>query len=167
MTAPGWLIESAGFNQPYSILRTGTLPTAPRVRAARRARPRRRRRSGNHPSVRTDCAPAEADLKAFTNRGIRSPLYFWRDRTGHEVDLVIDDGTRLLSVEIKASLTLGGAVYDWPGLVPRSRRPRGRLWRHWYIEGEESYPAARPHRPAVARVHLTARSAPWTELGRT
>ena len=51
-------------------------------------------------------------LKAFTHRGIRSPLYFWRDRTGHEVDLVIDDGTRLLPVEIKAGLTLSGGLYD-------------------------------------------------------
>ena len=51
-------------------------------------------------------------LKAFTHRGIRSPLYFWRDRTGHEVDLVIDDGSRLLPVEIKAGLTLRGGLYD-------------------------------------------------------
>ena len=51
-------------------------------------------------------------LKAFIHRGIRSPLYFWRDRTGHEVDLVIDDGTRLLPVEMKAGLTLSGALYD-------------------------------------------------------
>ena len=51
-------------------------------------------------------------LKAFTHRGVNSPLYFWRDRTGHEVDLVIDDGTRLLPVEMKAGLTLSGALYD-------------------------------------------------------
>lgn len=51
-------------------------------------------------------------LKAFTHRGVRSPLYFWRDRSGHEVDLVIDDGDRLLPVEMKAGLTLSGALYD-------------------------------------------------------
>ena len=51
-------------------------------------------------------------LKAFTHRGVRSPLYFWRDRSGHEVDLVIDDGARLLPVEMKAGLTLSGALYD-------------------------------------------------------
>ena len=51
-------------------------------------------------------------LKAFTHRGVRSPLYFWRDRGGHEVDLVIDDGARLLPVEMKAGLTLSGALYD-------------------------------------------------------
>ena len=36
----------------------------------------------------------------------------WRDRSGHEVDLVIDDGARLLPVEMKAGLTLSGALYD-------------------------------------------------------
>ena len=59
-------------------------------------------------------------LKAFTHRGIRSPLYFWRDRTGHEIDLVIDDGTRLLPVEMKAGLTRQRQ------LVLRSRRSRAR-----------------------------------------
>ncbi len=51
-------------------------------------------------------------LKAFTHRGVRSPLYFWRDRSGHEVDLVIDDGARLLPVEMKAGMTLRGGLYD-------------------------------------------------------
>ena len=51
-------------------------------------------------------------FKAFTYRGIRSPLYVWRDLGGREVDLVIDDGTRLLPVEIKAGLTLRGGLYD-------------------------------------------------------
>ena len=98
--------------------------------------------------------------------GIRSPLYFWRDRTGHEVDLVIDDGTRLLSVEIKAPLTLRGAVYNGLGGFCGRGAPAADYGVMVY-RGEEWYPAARPHHPAVARVHLTARSAPWTELGRT
>jgi len=66
-------------------------------------------------------------LKAFTHRGVSSPLYFWRDRTGHEVDLVIDDGKRLLPVEVKSSRTVTGALYDglrWFGDLgePASRR---------------------------------------------
>ncbi len=88
-------------------------------------------------------------FKEFTHRGIRSPLYFWRDRTGHEVDLLIDDGTRLLPVEMKAGLTLSGGLYD--GLdwfcargVPASRHGvlvyggdewgvrRGHLTRPWH-----------------------------------
>jgi predicted AAA+ superfamily ATPase len=51
-------------------------------------------------------------LKAFTHRGVHSPISFWRDRTGHEVDLVIDDGKRLLPIEVKVSRTVTGALYD-------------------------------------------------------
>ena len=32
-------------------------------------------------------------IKAFINVGIDPPLFFWRDRTGHEVDLVIKKAT--------------------------------------------------------------------------
>lgn len=33
------------------------------------------------------------------------PFYFWRDRTGHEVDMVVENGRRLLPMEIKSSRT--------------------------------------------------------------
>lgn len=69
-------------------------------------------------------------LKAFTHRGVASPLYFWRDRTGHEVDLVIDDGKRLLPIEIKASRTITGALYDglrWFGELGEPAARRGVL----------------------------------------
>lgn len=33
-------------------------------------------------------------------------IYFWRDSAGHEVDLLIDLGTKIKAVEIKASLTI-------------------------------------------------------------
>jgi uncharacterized protein len=36
------------------------------------------------------------------------PLYFWRDRTGHEIDLLIDDAGRLYPVVIKSAQTLSG-----------------------------------------------------------
>jgi uncharacterized protein len=45
-------------------------------------------------------------LKCFYNQGNRQSLYFWRDRTGHEIDLLIDTGGKLHPVEIKASQTL-------------------------------------------------------------
>lgn len=44
--------------------------------------------------------------KAFANRGERPPLYFWRDQSGHEVDVVIDTGSRLVPVEIKSGRTV-------------------------------------------------------------
>lgn len=45
--------------------------------------------------------------KAFANRGEAPPLYFWRDQAGHEVDLIIDAGDRLIPVEIKSAETMG------------------------------------------------------------
>lgn len=45
-----------------------------------------------------------ADLmKNRFNAGIRPAFYFWRDNTGNEVDLVIDEGTRQKAVEFKSS----------------------------------------------------------------
>ena len=45
-------------------------------------------------------------LKSFYNRGIRMPLYFWRDRSGHEIDLLFDTGGHLHPFEIKSGQTI-------------------------------------------------------------
>lgn len=45
-------------------------------------------------------------LKARYSRGLASNLYFWRDRSGHEVDVVIEQGDTLIPVEIKAGQTV-------------------------------------------------------------
>ena len=45
-------------------------------------------------------------LKARYNAGEASNLYFWRDRSGHEVDLLIDHGTYLSPLEIKSGQTI-------------------------------------------------------------
>lgn len=44
-------------------------------------------------------------LKNFYNRGIRPNLYFWRDQTGNEVDLLVDEGGTIYPVEIKSAQT--------------------------------------------------------------
>lgn len=44
--------------------------------------------------------------KAGMNSGCTDQLYFWRDSTGNEVDLLIDDGLLLSPVEIKSAATL-------------------------------------------------------------
>lgn len=44
-------------------------------------------------------------MKEFFNRGIEPPIYFWRDTKGHEIDLVLDEGTYLFPIEIKSSYT--------------------------------------------------------------
>ena len=50
--------------------------------------------------------------KAFAHRGEIPPLYFWRDRTGHEVDIVVDTGKKLVPVEIKSGETIVSSLLD-------------------------------------------------------
>lgn len=45
-------------------------------------------------------------IKAFLNKGVDPPVFFWRDRTGHEVDLLMERGEELLPVEIKSGRTV-------------------------------------------------------------
>ena len=45
-------------------------------------------------------------IKNRFNAGQRSNLYFWRDRSGHEVDVLIDEGMDLIPVEIKSGQTI-------------------------------------------------------------
>jgi predicted AAA+ superfamily ATPase len=44
------------------------------------------------------------------NRGRRSELWFWRDNTGHEIDLLLPAGQKLQPVEIKSGTTFAA---DW------------------------------------------------------
>ena len=50
--------------------------------------------------------------KAFTHRGELPPLFFWRDRTGHEVDILMDRGSNLLPIEVKSGETVSGGLFD-------------------------------------------------------
>ncbi len=50
-------------------------------------------------------------VKTRTNKGLQSNLFFWRDKTGHEVDVVIDRGSHLVPVEIKSGKTLSSDSY--------------------------------------------------------
>lgn len=55
-------------------------------------------------------------IKQAYNRGKDPDLYFWRDQTGHEIDLVIDKGLYLDLIEIKSSQTFNPSFcqnIDW------------------------------------------------------
>jgi len=56
-------------------------------------------------------------IKAAFNQGMRPELFFWRDRSGNEVDLIIDRGDTLQPVEIKSGQTLNkdffGGLKHW------------------------------------------------------
>ena len=49
-------------------------------------------------------------LKARLNRGQRPDLYFWRDSTGNEVDVLIEHAQGLQALEIKSGSTFAS---DW------------------------------------------------------
>lgn len=50
-------------------------------------------------------------VKQRTNAGKPVNLYYWRDKTGHEVDIVIDNGLSLVPVEIKAGKTVNNEFF--------------------------------------------------------
>ena len=45
-------------------------------------------------------------IKNRFNAGKRSNLYFWRDRSGHEIDALIDEGMELIPIEVKSGQTI-------------------------------------------------------------
>ncbi|OJV19682.1 MAG: AAA family ATPase [Dyadobacter sp. 50-39] len=50
-------------------------------------------------------------VKQRTNAGKPVNLYYWRDKTGHEVDVVIDNGLSLVPIEIKAGKTVNNEFF--------------------------------------------------------
>lgn len=50
-------------------------------------------------------------VKSRTNKGLPVNLYFWRDKTGREVDVVIDQGGKLLPIEIKSGQTVSNEFF--------------------------------------------------------
>ncbi|MCY7356702.1 MAG: ATP-binding protein, partial [Rudanella sp.] len=44
-------------------------------------------------------------VKQRTNAGLPINLFYWRDKTGHEVDVIIDEAGKLIPIEIKSGQT--------------------------------------------------------------
>lgn len=44
-------------------------------------------------------------MKSRINQGLPASLYFWRDQTGHEIDLITEWGGKLKAIEIKSGMT--------------------------------------------------------------
>ena len=55
-----------------------------------------------------------------------APLYHWRDATGHEIDVLIDAGDRLIPVEVKSAGTIAATACDtinwWTSLPGNANR---------------------------------------------
>jgi predicted AAA+ superfamily ATPase len=71
-------------------------------------------------------------IKSFSCRRREPPLYFWRDATGHEIDLLIDLGDRIIPVEVKSGETVPSDAVnglEWWTSIP-SNPNRGGLLVH-------------------------------------
>ncbi len=77
-------------------------------------------------------------IKHAYNAGRTAELYFWRDSNGHEVDLLVQQGTHMRPVEIKSGATFAS---DWLRSVTKWRALAGELaapsWIVW--GGLQSY----------------------------
>ena len=54
-------------------------------------------------------------LKAYAHRGRRPPLFFWRDSSGHEIDFIVEQGSRLLAIEAKSGETAPPSFFQTLG----------------------------------------------------
>lgn len=63
-------------------------------------------------------------LKKRYHRVLPPNIYFWRDKVGHEVDCVLEEGSHIIPLEIKSSSTLNSSMFDgllkWSELVKSS-----------------------------------------------
>jgi len=77
-------------------------------------------------------------IKQRFNAGRPPDLYFWRDNTGNEVDVLFASGTRLQPIEIKSGATF---VHEWLKALHRWQGYAGdETWPGWLIYGgEDSY----------------------------
>jgi predicted AAA+ superfamily ATPase len=54
-----------------------------------------------------------ADIaKGYYNRALVPHLYFWQTVKGHEIDCVLDEGLRLVPIEIKSGQTIQSGFFD-------------------------------------------------------
>ena len=51
-------------------------------------------------------------MKQYCHHGLKPQIYFWRDKTGHEIDCLIEKGVDIYPVEIKSSQTVNEAHFD-------------------------------------------------------
>lgn len=50
-------------------------------------------------------------IKSGHNKGKPIPVFFWRDNTGHEIDVVIEKANELFPIEIKSGKTITSAFF--------------------------------------------------------
>ncbi len=85
--------------------------------------------------------------KNFYHRGQRAPLFFWRSSAGHEVDLLVELGEKLIPIEIKSGETIAGDFFDglhkWSELAGQRTGPAALFHgggEHYRRQGVVVYP---------------------------
>lgn len=80
--------------------------------------------------------------KRVHHTGEKPPFYFWRDKTGNEIDLIVDIGSKLLPIEIKASKTyspeLKTNIFSWLKLKNNTSEKGFVIYRGEEIIGKRS-----------------------------
>jgi hypothetical protein len=88
-------------------------------------------------------------LKRRYNRGLPPDIYFWRDRSGHEVDLLREAGTLLTPIEVKSGQTIAQGSFTslrrWAAIAGETAGP----WLPGLRRGRAADPLGR-QRPALA-----------------
>ncbi len=51
-------------------------------------------------------------IKSFYNKGRKPSLYFWRDNTGNEIDLIIDNSHKHTAIEIKSGTSINKNYFE-------------------------------------------------------
>lgn len=63
-------------------------------------------------------------IKNRFNKGLEPNCYYWRDKTGHEIDCIAETPRKLLQIEIKSGRTIGEDFFDgikyWNKLAAKS-----------------------------------------------
>ena len=71
-------------------------------------------------------------LKKRLHAGLEPDLYFWRDSAGHELDILIDLGSRLIPIEIKSGHTIAKDFFKglnyWKTLVKNPSVPSALIY---------------------------------------
>jgi len=80
--------------------------------------------------------------KRLHHVGEKPPLYFWLDKTGNEIDLVVERGMQLLPIEIKSSKTwhasMNSNIAAWLGFEGNSAEKGLILYRGESVTGKNS-----------------------------
>ena len=86
--------------------------------------------------------------KAYWHHRRTPPIHFWRDQTGHEVDLLVEEGGKLYPIEVKS-----GATFASDMLAPL------RWWAS--LAGDEAGQATLVYSGAEAFTHTGVDVRPW------